>query len=307
MVFGKMKVVISGGTGFVGGILSRRLVEHGHEVTLLGRSIASGGTLPKGAKLIVCETTTPGIWQSAVAEHEAIINLAGASIFRFWTRKGKQEILDSRILTTRNIVEALAGQRGKPPRFLSISGIGYYGFHGDEIIEEDSPPGNDFLAQVARKWEEVAIGATKLGASLVLCRTGHVLGRDGGVLNKLAMISRLRLGGRWGNGLQWVSWIHESDLANIFLFLLEHKEIEGPVNITAPNQVRNREMMMLLRQTLKVRSFMPVVPVFLIRVLTGEFASVFLNGQRVVPRRLLAHGYAFEYGELGKALKSIYL
>jgi uncharacterized protein len=300
-----MKILISGGTGFVGGILLKRLVENGHEVTLLGRSIESGRTLPKGTELILCETTRPGTWQSAVAEHEAIINLAGASIFRCWTRKGKQEILDSRIVSTRNIVEAFAGRRGKPTRFLSISGIGYYGFHSDEIIDEDSPPGNDFLAQVARKWENVAKSATKFGASVVPCRTGHVLGRGGGVLDKLAMISRLHFGGQWGNGLQWVSWIHESDLANIFLFLLEHKEIDGPVNITAPNPVRNKEMMMLLQQTLKARNVMPVVPAFLLKMLTGEFAGVFLNGQRVLPRRLMEQGYAFEYGELGKALKDL--
>jgi uncharacterized protein (TIGR01777 family) len=300
-----MKVLISGGTGFVGSILLKRLVEKGHEVTLLGRSIESGRALPKGAELILCETTRPGTWQSAVAEHEAIINLAGASIFRRWTRRGKQEILDSRILSTRNIVEALAGRRNKPTRFLSISGVGYYGFHGDEILEEDSPPGNDFLAQLARQWEDAAEGATKFGASVVLCRSGHVMGRGGGVLSKLAMISRLHLGGKWGNGMQWLSWIHESDLANIFLFLLEHKEIEGPVNVTAPNPVRNREMMKMLQQTLKARSVVPVVPAFLLKMVTGEFAGVFLNGQRVLPRRLLEQGYAFEYGELRKAMQDL--
>ena len=300
-----MKILISGGTGFIGGTLSRRLVEKGHEVTLLGRSVESNRTLPKGTRLILCETTRPGTWQSAVAEHEAIINLAGASIFRWWTRKGKQEILDSRILSTRNLVEALAGRGSKPTRFISISGVGYYGFHGDETIEEGSPPGNDFLARVARQWESAAESATKFGASVVLCRTGHVMGRDGGVLKKLAMISRVHLGGKWGNGLQWVSWIHESDLTNIFLFLLERTEIEGPVNVTAPNPVRNKEMMMLLRQTLKARSIMPVIPAFLLKMLTGEFAGVFLNGQRVVPRKLLAHNYAFEYGELGQALKDL--
>ncbi len=300
-----MKILISGGTGFVGQILSRRLVENGHQVTVLGRSTESSKKLPKGTDLIAVETTRPGNWQAEVAKHGAIINLAGASIFRRWTSKGKKEILESRIISTQNVVEALEGRGGKPTRFLSMSGVGYYGFCGDEIIDEGSPPGNDFLAQVAQQWESIARSATKFGASVVLCRTGHVLGRDGGILEKLAMISKLHLGGQWGNGLQWVSWIHESDLADIFLLLLEHEEIEGPINVTAPNPVRNKEMMMLLRQALHAKSILPRVPAFLLNILAGEFASVFLNGQRVLPQRLLTKGYAFRYAKLGEAIRAL--
>jgi hypothetical protein len=300
-----MKILVSGGTGFVGRILSRRLVENGHQVTVLGRGIEKNKTLPEGTKFILCETTRPGTWQAAVARNDAIINLAGASIFRRWTGNGKKEILDSRIISTENIVEALAGRRGEPTRFLSMSGVGYYGFCGDEIIDEGSPSGNDFLAQVAQQWESIARSATKFGASVVLCRTGHVLGRDGGILEKLAMVSKLHLGGQWGNGLQWVSWIHEYDLANVFLFLLEHEEIEGPVNVTAPNPVQNKEMMTLLRQALQTKSILPRVPAFLLRILAGEFASVFLNGQRVLPERLLAKGYTFRHADPGEAIKEL--
>ncbi|OGO03134.1 MAG: TIGR01777 family protein [Chloroflexi bacterium RBG_13_52_14] len=300
-----MKILISGGTGFIGNILTPKFIQHGHEVTVLARSMDKGRTLPKGVEVILCDTTKPGTWQTAVAQHDAVINLAGTSIFRRWNRKGKQEILDSRTISTKNIVEALAERRSKATRFLNASGVGYYGFRGDEIVNESNSPGNDFLAQVAQQWESVAASAGQFGASVVLCRMGHVLGRNGGVMERLTMITKLCLGSQWGNGLQWVSWIHESDLADIYLFLLEHREIEGPVNVTAPEPVRNKDMMMVLRQHLKRRSILPRVPSFVLKLIAGEFSSVFLNGQRAVPQILLARGYTFKYPAVSEALHEL--
>jgi len=293
---------MSGGTGFIGNVLTEKLIRQGHEVTVLARAIRKDSTPPKGNTVIPCDTTKPGNWQLAVARHDSVINLAGASIFRRWTPKGKQEILDSRILSTKNIVEALADRHGKATRFLSASGVGYYGFRADEILDESSTPGDDFLSQVAQQWESVAASASQFGASVVLCRMGHVLGRNGGVLPKLATVTKLNLGSQWGNGLQWVSWVHKSDLANIYLFLLEHREIEGPVNVTAPEPIRNKDMMILLRQHLKRKSLIPSVPKFMLELIAGEFSSVFLNGQGALPQILLARGYKFKYPTMTEAL-----
>ena len=300
-----MKIIISGGTGFIGNILTKKFIQHGHEVTVLARSIGKDRTLPKGVEFILCDTTKPGTWQTAVVQHDAVINLAGTSIFRRWTPEGKHEILDSRTISTKNIVAALAERRGKATRFLNASGVGYYGFRGDEIVNESNSPGNDFLAQVAQQWESIAASASQFGASVVLCRMGHVLGGNGGVMERLTMITKLRLGSQWGNGLQWVSWIHESDLADIYLFLLEHREIEGPVNVTAPEPIRNKDMMMLLRQHLKRRSILPRVPGFVLKLITGEFSSVFLKGQRALPQILLARGYTFKYPAVTEALHEL--
>jgi len=300
-----VKILISGGTGFIGGILIGKLLEHGHEITLLARSIEEIGTLSKGIEAILCDTTKPGTWQTAVAQHDAVINLAGVSIFRRWNHRGKQEILESRILSTKNIVEALANRRGKDTRFLSASGIGYYGFRSDEILDESSTPGDDFLAQVAQQWEAIASSASRFGANVALCRMGHVLGRNGGVLQKLATVTKLGLGSQWGNGLQWVSWIHKADLADIYLFLLEHHDITGPVNVTAPEPIRNKDMMMLLRHHLRKKSLLPRVPDFVLKLISGEFSSAFLNGQRALPQILLARGYCFKYPTMSAALDEL--
>jgi uncharacterized protein (TIGR01777 family) len=213
--------------------------------------------------------------------------------------------MDSRILTTKNIVEALSGRKGRETRFISASGIGYYGFRSDEILDENSTPGDDFLARLARQWESAAASATQFGASVALCRMGHVLGKNGGVLEKLTAITKLFLGSQWGNGQQWVSWIHEADLADVYLFLLEHRDITGPVNVTAPEPVRNREMMMLLRQNLRKKSLLPQVPGFVLKLIAGEFSSTFLNGQRVMPQVLLSRGYKFKYPDMSKALDDL--
>ncbi len=300
-----MKILISGGTGFIGGILTGKLLEHGHEVTVLARSIEKAGTLSKGVEAILCDTTKPGTWQTAVAQHDAVINLAGVSIFRRWNHRGKQEILKSRILTTKNIVEALSGRKGRETRFISASGIGYYGFRSDEILDESSTPGDDFLAQVAQQWEAIASSASRFGANVALCRMGHVLGRNGGVLQKLATVTKLVLGSQWGNGLQWVSWIHETDLADIYLFLLEHRDITGPINITTPQPVRNKEMMALLRQHLRKNSLLPRIPAFVLKLIAGEFSSAFLNGQRVMPQVLQSRGYRFKYPTMSTALDEL--
>jgi uncharacterized protein (TIGR01777 family) len=261
--------------------------------------------VPEGVGIIIADPTTRGRWQDKVAENEVIINLAGDSIFRRWSSKAKQEIVNSRILTTRNLVDALACRKHQETHFFSASGIGYYGFHGDDLLDENAIPGTDFIATLAARWESAAMGAGGFGTRVVLCRLGHVLGAGGSVLPKLITLSKLRLGSHWGSGRQWISWIHEDDMARVFLYLLERRDIVGPINVTAPHPVRNREMMDLLSQFLETQSLAPPVPGFVLRLLTGEFATVFLEGQRVVPRRLLESGFRFKYPSLNHALKEV--
>jgi uncharacterized protein len=300
-----MKVFITGGSGFVGSFLTKKLTENGHHVTILTRSSSPDLRLPQGASLLTGDPTRTGPWQQLVPEHDAVINLAGASIFQRWSKEVKRDLVDSRILTTANVVHALAGRKGKEMHFLSTSAVGYYGFHGDEELSESDPPGSDFLSRLACSWEASALRAKETGARVAICRFGVVMGKRGGALANLATIFNRYLGAPLGNGRQWLSWIHEQDLAGIFLFLLEHKDFEGPVNCTAPYPLRNRELTKCLGQALRKPVIFPPVPAFMLRIVLGEFANVLLKGQKVLPRTLLAMGYRFRFPTLHEALDDL--
>jgi hypothetical protein len=300
-----MKILMTGGTGFVGTTLTRELTAKGHSVTVLMRKVESGISLPPGAISLEGDPTIRGAWQERVPEHEAFINLAGASIFTRWTDEAKRAIRESRILTTKHLVEAMAPRKGKETHLFSTSGAGYYGYHDDEELTEESPPGTDFLATLSREWEAEAVKATEHGVRVVLCRFGIVMGRSGGMLGEIVPIFRMFLGANLGSGNQWLSWIHEQDLARIFLFLLENRGLEGPLNCTAPEPVRNREFTETLGEVLGVPTFLPPVPGFMLRLMKGEFGGVILKGQRVLPRRLLASGFQFRYPTLKEALTEI--
>ena len=206
-------ILIIGGTGFIGRKLSKALVDAGYIATVLSRQSVLDSSLMNDVAFIQADVMMPGQWQEAIPDFDVLINLAGISIFRRWTTRGKQEILDSRIITTSNIIDSLRKYRGKVQRFFSVSGVGYYGFHGDEILDEDNPPGSDFLAQVAARWEEKVEQVKELGIKPIIFRLGHVLGNQGGILPKLVTLARLHLASHWGSGEQWISWIHEDDLA----------------------------------------------------------------------------------------------
>ena len=222
-----MRIFMTGGTGFVGSMLTKRLTERGHAVTLLTRKIRTDHPVPEGVAMTEGNPTEPGGWQKEVADHDVIINLAGASIFRRWTDAEKRRIHDSRIETTRNLVNALGPRNGMKTTLLSTSAVGYYGFHGDETLNEESLPGKDFLASVSREWEGTALKAEALGVRVVLCRFGIVLGAGGGALGEMIPIFNKGLGSPLGNGKQWFSWIHQMDLVRIFLFLMEREDLSG--------------------------------------------------------------------------------
>ncbi len=299
-----MKILITGGTGFVGTQLTSRLIQDKKEVTILTRSIKKSDKAPQGISYLEGDPTKKGPWQEAIKEHDAIINLAGASIFSKWTEEHKKEIRESRVSTTQNIVEGIPSHAEKNITLFSTSAVGYYGFCGDEERTEDSPPGNDFLARIAVEWEGEAFKASKKGARLVITRFGIVLGEKGGALSKMIPLFKKYIGGPIGSGKQWFSWVHIKDLAEAFVFLMKHPEISGPVNVCSPNPVRNRDLAKALGKVLYRPSFFPA-PGFMVKLVLGEFGSVILEGQRVIPRRLLDAGFIFQYPDIEKALQSI--
>lgn len=234
-----------------------------------------------------------------------IINLAGASIFSRWTPEQKKILLSSRIETTRNLVEALP-DNAKNVTFFSTSAVGYYGFHEDEELTENLPAGNDFLAQLAYTWEQEALRAQNKGARVVITRFGIVLGKNGGALGQMIPLFKYFLGGPLGSGRQWFSWVHMDDLARAFIFLLKNTEIKGAVNLCSPEPVRNVDLGRAIGKILHRPSFIPA-PGFMIKLILGEFGSVLLRGQRVIPRRLLDAGFQFKYPNMEEALKTIIL
>ena len=295
---------MTGGTGFVGTSLSSRLVQDGHGVTILTRSSKDLSRSKPGISYLQGDPTVKGPWQENVKNFDAIINLAGASIFSRWTDDHKRAIRESRMGTTRNLVEAIPSSLDKKITLFSTSAVGYYGFHGDEELIEESPPGNDFLARLSIDWEGEALKAKEKGARVVITRFGIVLGEKGGALGQMVPLFKKFVGGPIGGGKQWFSWIHIKDLAEAFVFLMKHPEISGPMNLCAPNPVRNKDLAKTLGKVLHRPSFMPA-PGFMIKLFLGEFGSVILEGQRVVPRRLLDHGFVFQYPDIGKALQSL--
>jgi uncharacterized protein len=300
-----MKVFMTGGTGFVGTNLTNRLVEKGHHLTLLTRGIGERRPLPPGADYLEGDPTNPGPWQDRMAEHEVIINLAGTSIFRRWTNSAKKAILESRMRTTQNLVDALSARKGLNTHFFSTSAVGYYGFHGDENLDEDGPPGEDFLASLAVEWETIAMKAETYGARVVPLRFGIVLGKDGGALKQMIPLFKSYLGSPLGKGEQWFSWIHMEDLTRIYLFLLEEQDIAGPINCTSPNPVRNRELTKAIGEVVRKPTFMPAVPAFAMKIILGEFGSILVKGQKVMPKRLLDKGFRFRFPEIKGALRDL--
>ena len=298
-----MKVFLTGGTGFVGTYLSQELAQKGHDITILTRQKEPAAAAGSRSRFVTGDPKQEGPWMAEVARHDWIINLAGSSIFSKWTKESKQMLRDSRVLTTRNLVAALAaGDRRQ--LFCSTSAPGYYGPRGDEELTEASPPGQDFLARLAQDWEAEALKARDLGIRTVITRFGIVLGKEGGMLEQLVPVFKSFVGGPVGSGEQWLSWIHQLDLVQAYLFVLEHPDLAGPVNFTSPNPVRNRDFAQALGRALGRPSFMPA-PAFMMRLMLGELAEVVLTGQKFLPERLLAAGFQFLYPTIDQALKHL--
>ncbi len=300
-----MKIFVTGGTGFVGRYVTRRLSESGHEVFILTRFPVRAKEPVSWATTIEGDPRKPGEWQQKVAESDAVINLAGSSIFTLWTDSARKSILDSRVATTRNLVDAIIVS-GKEKTLINASAVGYYGSRmDDEILDENAPHGDEFMSQICVEWEDEAKRAAQHGSRVALCRFGIVLGRGGGALAMMLPAFRYMLGSSIGSGRQWMSWIHQEDLFSIFSFLLSDGDISGPVNCVAPNAVRNAEFANILSKTLGRPALFPAAPAFLLRIVLGEFSKVVLMGQRVIPKRLMETGFSFRFPTLQQALEDL--
>jgi len=298
-----MKIFLTGGTGFVGSFLSRELALKGHDITILTRKERHPTPAHSRIRFVTGDPKQQGLWMAEVPQHDWVINLAGASISAEWTDEAKKTMYDSRVLTTKNLVAALAaGDRRQ--LFCSTSAPGYYGARGDEELTEASPPGHDFLAGLAQDWEAEALKAQDLGIRTVVTRFGIVLGLGGGMLDQLVPLSKRYLGGPVGSGAQWLSWIHQLDLARAFLFLPERPDLAGPVNFSSPQPVRNRDFARALGRALNRPAFLPA-PAFALRLVLGEFAEVVLTGQKVLPQKLLAAGFQFDFPTIEAALQDL--
>lgn len=297
-----MNYFITGGLGFVGRHLSKFLLKDGHRVTAVGLSRNPGLIDHPDFRYIPADTTQMGDWQQELRDQQVIVNLAGKSIFKRWTEKYKKQIYDSRILTTRNLVDALPAD--SQIVFCSTSAVGYYGSQGDTVLTEKSPPGEDFLAEVGKAWEGEALKAQDKGIRVVLPRFGIVLDRDGGAMAKMIPAFRSFVGGPLGNGDQWFPWIHMHDLLYAYKFVIAKRQISGPVNFCAPQPVRNRELAAILATALNRPAFVKT-PAFMIKLLLGEFGQTLLISQRVVPEKLSESGYKFTYPNLETAVDEI--
>jgi len=297
-----MKIFITGGVGFVGSHLSNLLLSRGHTVTAVGRRSTQELINHPNFHYISADTSQKGAWQEALAEVDAVFNLAGITIFKRWSESYKKLIYDSRILTTQNLVESLPKEKGIT--LASTSATGYYGSRGDDLLAEGEPHGDDFLARIGKDWEAEAFRAEKKGIRVVAARFGIVLGKGGGAMGKMIPAFRFGLGGPLGDGMQWFPWIHMDDLLSAFLFVLENQDITGPVNFCAPNPIRNRDLAKAMGRVLKRPSFMPA-PAFMIRLILGEFGNVFLYSQRAVPEKLLSYGFSFKYPDITAAIGNV--
>ena len=297
-----MKILITGGSGFVGAKLSVYLLGQGHRITALGRSADPQRVRHENFRYVSADTTQPGSWQAELEAVDAVVNLAGATIFKRWTSAYKKQIYDSRVLTTRNLVAGLPP--GKNITLCSASGAGYYGDRGDDILKEDERPCDDFLAVVSVDWEKAALRAVDKGIRVVLMRFGVVLGRGGGAMAKMIPAFKLFVGGSMGSGKQWFPWIHIDDLLAAVRLILDNGQIKGPLNFCGPNPIQYRDLARALGEVLKRPSVMPA-PAFMIRLVMGEFGSVFLASQRTIPAKLLSHGFSFRYPDIKDAIRAV--
>jgi uncharacterized protein (TIGR01777 family) len=299
-----MRVFITGGTGLIGTRLASQLITLGHQPLILTQNRAAAGSkVAKGVELIEGDPTVSGPWQETAGAADAIVNLAGENIFaRRWNEEFRAKIRDSRLHATQNVVQAIR-RSGKHMLLVNASAIGYYGPRGDEVLTEESSPGDDFLARVCVEWESAARSLPS-SCRLVLTRIGVVLAPEAGALAQMLTPFKLGVGGPVGSGSQWMSWVHIADVVGIIVYALERDNFSGVINAVAPDPVTNRQFSKALGRALGRPSFFPV-PVSMLRLRFGQVAEVISQGQRVIPRRTLDSGYAFRFSTIDAALADL--
>jgi len=286
-----MKITIVGATGFIGSNLCHSLSKE-FEIIAIARS-TQPKNLPEGISYIQADTTKEGSWQDIINESDVVINLAGRSIFCLWTKRNKREIVESRILSTKNIVKALKERS----LLLNASAIGYYGHRGEEILNEEAEKGRGFLAQLCCQWENEASKAR----NSVMMRFAVVLGRDGGALKRMKPIFKMGLGTILGSGRQWFSWIHIDDVIKAIKFIIETGRISKVVNFSSPHPIRYAEFAKTLGSVLN-RPVIFRLPEWTLKLFMGEMGESLVYSQRVIPEKLLKSGFEFDFPHIRKAL-----
>ncbi len=295
-----MKIFITGGTGFIGGHLVRALVERGDTVVVATRSPEKKGDSPS-VRFVSLEDGLAGHLEGC----DVVVNLAGESLFgKRWTAPVKKRLRESRIRTTRSLVDAMGRLDNKPALFISASAVGYYGDRGSDKVTEKHPAGGDFLAELCREWEQAAVEAEKYGIRVVNPRIGVALGREGGALATMLPVFRSFVGGSIGAGTQYFPWIHVDDLCRSFLFAMDNSAISGPFNASAPNPVTMDEFAKSLGSTISRPSLFRV-PEFGLNLVLGEAAIMITTSLRVIPEKILGEGFRFRFEHVEHALEDI--
>lgn len=305
MVEIKMKVLIFGGTGFIGRNLIKELLLNNYQVFVVTRnSKKKSSTLGEKVQWIEWNNSLPLAVNPDLGDFDGVINLAGESIGdRRWTPEVKEEILASRVRTTRAIVEAINNGSLRCKLLINGSAVGYYGPRLDDEVAENEKPGEDFLAEVCKAWEDEAYKVKGDSTRVVTIRTGVVLGKEG-ALTKMVMPFRYYIGGPMGSGKQWFSWIHIDDWVGLVRYIMEKGNIRGPVNATAPNPIKMKDFAKALGRALNRPAWFPV-PEFMLRLALGQMAEMLLHGQRAIPKKMLEAGYQYKFPEAEVALGDI--
>jgi uncharacterized protein len=305
-----MRVIITGGTGLIGRALAESLVRDGYETIILSRSSERATGLTAGIQVVRWDGRTPAGWGDLLTGDSAVVNLAGASIAgegffpARWTPERKQRILDSRLNAARAVFDAIQAASARPAVVIQASAIGYYGPHNDRELIEVDEPGDDFGSQVCIACENSLSDLVEMGVRYAVIRTGIVLSKQGGALARLTLPFQFFAGGPLGSGRQWMSWIHLADEIWAIRLLLKSRSASGVFNLTAPNPVTNAEFSRTLGRVMKRPSFVPM-PAFAFRLAFGEVATIVLDGQRVLPKRLLDLGFTFLFPNLEPALREL--
>lgn len=301
-----MKFVVTGGTGFIGTLLVRRLSQDAHSIVLLSRSASRSYRLNNAdVRIVRWDPYAAGEWMHEINGAHTVINLVGKNVFeQRWNTTVKRQILDSRVIPTSLLVEAIARAEKKPSLLISASAVGYYGDRKDDEITETSGPGDDFLADVVKQWEGAAYEAERYGVRVATPRIGLVLEKSGGMIGKMLLPFQLFAGGPIGSGKQFLPWIHMDDVVSGMLFPIEKKNFHGVYNLASPHPVTMNDFVRSFGNVLHRPAWLPV-PNFALSILYGEGAKVILSGQRALPERLIDAGYSFSFSGIDEALRNI--
>jgi uncharacterized protein (TIGR01777 family) len=300
-----MKVVVTGATGLIGKNLCRELLSRGDKVSLFTRSIPKAKLQVPGAHFIKWDYRKPDEWKNEVEGKDAVIHLAGANINnKRWTDEYKKIILASRVISTKSLVHAMEQAVNKPKVFVCASGSGFYGEKGEELLTEENSAGNDFMAEVCKAWEAEASKAENSGIRRISLRQSPALDPGSGALKEFLLPFKLFVGGPLGSGKQWFPWIHIKDLIDVYLFVMDNENINGPVNASSPVPVRMNEFAKTLGMLLHRPSFFKI-PKKIIKLVIGEVVDSVTLSARVIPKKLMESGFEFRFKELEYALKDL--